>query len=552
MHKATRLHAALSTQARDEARLSALTAAALSVDDEAKHPSVSTDDATVVAHHRPVERLPSTSPAAAAGATAAAVGTAHGRCCVMLNLPAECVATILQFLPVQSIARVLCTCQCLRAIGGRSIASIAHINGADVSPPHDLSAAFGWLLRNGCRPKSALLAREATDEALSLLLSELTRTASPSQASLCSLELLNCNAITDAALSDVVTTLAAGSASPLPLESLSIVRCPDLSAIGTGAMIPRFIALNGGAALTALCLDGCNDLDDAALGASLGACPMLISLGLNGCRSLTTAAAKAICELHALTTLDVSSCPGVTALPGLADGCPKLERLNISLCKCFGNAAMSECVGMDERGAGGGMPALERLNVSGTAIGNEGAAAVAQRCPRLAWFNCTRCVELSDDGAMMLAVRCAGSLRSLFLAACPNVTDVTLCALGEFCSELSELHLAGCRAVTDVGLLSIAKGCPALTSLSVDTCSGISDESVVELARRCARLDSFQANGCAGLGDDSLVALAMGCRALTRIDVRACARVTQAGLEACAKNLPRCRVYANTPEMQLA
>ena len=194
------------------------------------------------------------------------------------------------------------------------------------------------------------------------------------------------------------------------------------------------------------------------------------------------------------------------------------------------------------------MPALERLNVSGTAIGNEGAAAVAQRCPRLAWFNCTRCVELSDDGAMMLAVRCAG-LRSLFLAAMPQRDRRdAVCAWANSAPSWAMAprglpRRGRCRPPQH------RKGLPGADLALRGHVLGYQDESVVELARRCAA-DNFQANGCAGLGDDSLVALAMGCRALTRIDVRACARVTQAGLEACAKNLPRCRVYANTPEMQ--
>ena len=50
---------------------------------------------------------------------------------------------------------------------------------------------------------------------------------------------------------------------------------------------------------------------------------------------------------------------------------------------------------------------------------------VAQQCPSLRWINCTRCVELGDDGAIVLALKCH-RLASLFLARCNHITDTSL------------------------------------------------------------------------------------------------------------------------------
>lgn len=124
---------------------------------------------------------------------------------------------------------------------------------------------------------------------------------------------------------------------------------------------------------------------------------------------------------------------------------------------------------------------------------------VAQQCAELSWLNCTRCLQLGDDGTIMLALKCP-RLTSLYLARCCGVTDTSLTVFGDgFLSSLRELHLAGCRCISDVGLRAVASGCPQLVALHVDACAGVSDESFTHLAASCPQLTTLQANGCSGV-----------------------------------------------------
>jgi hypothetical protein len=494
----------------------------------------------------------------------------------LVQLPAECIDSILAALPLVSLTRARGACRSFRECTSRVIAAISTIDGSALSqssPSDDLaSAGLNWLLANGCTPTSATFGDEATDRMLAMLLT------GPSAASLSSLDLSSCSQLTTlpelsasggrprrkpaaAHSSEAASHAAVAEANaaveegvgvaaiditedalptpsvklPLPaLTRLSVVRCPGLRSRGLDDSLPRFVSRLS--SIISLSLEGCTTLTDAGLAVMLeGRGPSLTKLCLNGCRALTPAAVDSLGALHSLTELEVGSCTALTSLDPVARGCTRLRKLNISLCKGFGSAALARLAEA--------LPDLERLNLMGSGIGTEGLASVAQHCTALTWLNLTRCKEVDDDSTIMIALRCT-SLRHLFLAACVRVTDITLQAVGGFCTDLEELQVAGCAGIGDDGLLAVAKGCRRLTTLSVDTCTGISDDSIAVLAANCANLESLQANGCPGLGDDTLLAIATHCKAMKRLDVRACSRVTEQGLAACAESVPKCKVFA--------
>ena len=297
----------------------------------------------------------------------------------LLVLPPELGGLIIGLLPLPCIARASCACRTLLSWGRRAVGTLTILRGSALSPPHDLAAGVGWLMRSGCRPRSASFGAEATDGALALLID------APGS-SLESLELHNCDDLStlwfepDAhahragapllcAVVDVVDPEPASSS----LTSLSIVRCAALAGSDELALpLARWIgSLHS---LTHLSLEGLMSLPDKGLIEIVAGCPSLGTLCLNGCRNLSTDGVAALGRLRLLHTLDVGSCPAIASLTDVANGCTGLTSLTVSLCKSLGNKAVRECVEQ--------LPRLSRLNLTGTSVSNEGLAAVASCCPQ--------------------------------------------------------------------------------------------------------------------------------------------------------------------------
>ena len=456
-----------------------------------------------------------TPPTQADGTGCATIARRH-----ILELAPDLGAAILSGLSPPCFARLRRVCHTFEEWSSRAAASLQVLHGTSFVP-HDLEAGMHWLVASGVAPSEATFERDVTDDALSILLQL-------AGASLRTLKLNGSIALTDRSLGLLA------SHSPR-LMSLALVRCASIT---PNALVDRG-PLRGLTALQALDLTGCPAATDDALAELADACPTLEELVLQGCRAVTCAGVACIARLHSLTTLDLGSCVGLTRLDGLGAGCQRLTSLSVALCKGLGDTAIGE--------ACCGLAGLQRLNLTGTAIGDTGVAMVAQQCPDLRWFNCTRCLQLGDDGAIILALKCA-ELTSLYLARCTGVSDTALEVISEWITGLRELHLAGCAAVSDRGIAALAAGCSELRGLYIDTCAGISDDGIVRLALGCSALETLQANGCAGVGDEGLSALAQHCPQLNRIDVRGCARVTEESLSVCTRLIPRCKVYANAPE----
>ena len=205
----------------------------------------------------------------------------------LLVLPPEVGGLIIALLPLPCIARAGCACRTLLAWGRRAVGTLTSLRGSALSPPHELAAGVGWLMRSGCRPRSASFGAEATDGALALLID------APGS-SLESLELHNCDdlstvwfapdahahravapllcAVVDVADPEPVhptaapasaATAAAATATPASssLTSLSVVRCAALAGSAELALpLARWIgSLHS---LTHLSLEGLMSLPD--------------------------------------------------------------------------------------------------------------------------------------------------------------------------------------------------------------------------------------------------------------------------------------------------
>lgn len=97
------------------------------------------------------------------------------------------------------------------------------------------------------------------------------------------------------------------------------------------------------------------------------------------------------------------------------------------------------------------------------------------------------CEGLTDDAVILLARGVGKSLKSLGIAACPKISDVSLEAVGLHCTSIESLSLDS-ELVYDKGVLAVAKGCPGLKVLKL-LCINVTDEALRAVAACCFSLE---------------------------------------------------------------
>lgn len=78
------------------------------------------------------------------------------------------------------------------------------------------------------------------------------------------------------------------------------------------------------------------------------------------------------------------------------------------------------------------------------------------------------------------------SLKSLGIAACGWVTDISLEAIGTYCTRL-ETILLDSELIKDKGVVAVAGGCPSLKELKLQ-CINVTDEALEFVGSHCLSL----------------------------------------------------------------
>ena len=243
-------------------------------------------------------------------------------------------------------------------------------------------------------------------------------------------------------------------------------------------------------------------IDDAVVTEVVSRSPLLSTLNMHGCRSITDAALKAVgSNCKQLTNLDIGSRrseimtdAGVVAV---ACGCTQLTTLNLGGCwREITDAAL---------------------------------VAVGSGCPKLSWLDLSYCFNITDAAVVAVAAGCP-QLTTINLGGCGNITDVAVMAVASGCPQLTSLDLTSCGNpnVTDAALTAVASGCPQLTYLNVAYCYHITDAAVLAIASACAHLTSLNLRGCLFITNVAVVAVASECDKLTMLDLGGCFKITDA------------------------
>lgn len=103
------------------------------------------------------------------------------------------------------------------------------------------------------------------------------------------------------------------------------------------------------------------------------------------------------------------------------------------------------------------------------------------------------CEGLTDAGLVELVIGCGKSLKSLAVAACAKIGDLSMEAVGSQCISLETLSLDS-ESIQDRGMLAVARGCKFLKILKLQ-CVNVTDEVLKAVGASCSSLEQLALNG---------------------------------------------------------
>ncbi|CAN6478332.1 unnamed protein product [Victoria cruziana] len=316
------------------------------------------------------------------------------------------------------------------------------------------------------------------------------------------------------------------------LSSVTICNCPVLSRISITSNALQKLVLQKQESLSSVHLQ-CQILQEVDLSeceslknsicdvfSDGGGCPMLKSLVLDSCESLTKIALRST----SLVSLSLVGCRGMKSLDLC---CPDLQHVFLDGCDHLEDASFFP-VGLTSLNLGI-CPKLMTLQLEApqmTILELKGCGVLSQAaidCPNLISLDASFCSQLQDDCLSATAASCP-YVESLILMSCPSVGPdglSSLCRLPNLtvldlsytfltnlqpvfdsCTQLKVLKLQACKYLVNSSLDALHKrgALPALRELDLSYGS-ICQSSIEKLLSSCTNLTHVSLNGCANMHD---------------------------------------------------
>lgn len=324
-----------------------------------------------------------------------------------------------------------------------------------------LSATFGTRALTYLGLEDCALVSDAGLESISLGLLQLS-----------SLDLSMCLSVTDSGLQHVGRMTS--------LKKLSLISCEDL----TGLSIHHLAV--GRFSLSSLDIAYCNHIDDDAItnisrGSGLA---MLRELNVTACPITDVGLSVLAQTLTELRMLNISECDLVTkeGIAVMSSHLRSLRAIHMRYCMGLTNVALKhlsristlEVVilkscsklrskAMAYMAPGNTQSNIVELDVSFTAINDVGARYIAQGMQKLRILNVSGCM-VGDKGMARIA-RSLGSLSTLKIARCQEISDNGIKAIACNLKNLKAIDIKGCPRTTSAGRRCLIARLPNLKFL---------------------------------------------------------------------------------------
>ncbi|CAH8320941.1 unnamed protein product [Eruca vesicaria subsp. sativa] len=335
-----------------------------------------------------------------------------------------------------------------------------------------------------------------------------------------SISLVHCRKFTELNLQSVM------------LSSITVSNCPALRRMTITSNSLRRLALQKQENLTTLVLQcqslqevdlsDCESLSNAVceIFSDDGGCPMLKSLILDNCESLTEVR---FCN-SSLASLSLVGCRAVTSLELK---CPRIEQICLDGCDHL-ETALFQPVALRSLNLGI-CPKLSVLNIEApymVSLELKGCGVLSEAsivCPLLTSLDASFCGQLRDDCLSATTASCP-LIESLVLMSCPSIGSDGLSSLNGLsnltvldlsytflmnlepvftsCTRLKVLKLQACKYLTDSSLEPLYKegALPALEELDLSYGS-LCQRAIDDLLACCTHLTHLSLNGCVNMHD---------------------------------------------------
>ncbi|KAI9497464.1 hypothetical protein BDB00DRAFT_723520, partial [Zychaea mexicana] len=325
---------------------------------------------------------------------------------------------------------------------------------------------------------------------------------------------------------------------------------------------------------------------------SLHECERLERVTLTGCSNLTDDGITGFLGnkvRRCLVSMDLGDVTNVTdvSIKRIAEICPNLQGLNLSMCKdgprrfesitdegvvmlsesCVGlrRIKLNNCVKVSDPSVvslAKHCPALLEIDLMNCEITNKSLLEVFKYSGELREFRLNNCTEITDsaftesaltilpttgnhyydqlrildltsiqsitDSAVRQIIAAAPKIRNLVLNKCHNITDESVLAICHLGRYLHYLHLGHCLRLTDYSIVELARHCTRIRYLDLACCGQLTDRSVVELAT-LPKLKRIGLVKCQNITDQAIYALTSHARianSLERVHLSYCSRLT--------------------------
>ncbi|CAO3597872.1 unnamed protein product [Absidia cylindrospora] len=253
--------------------------------------------------------------------------------------------------------------------------------------------------------------------------------------------------------------------------------------------------------------------------------------------------------------MDLSDITNITdtTIIKIANTCPNLQGLNLSMCK----DDRERCTGVTDLGIvtlAGKCRHLRRIKLNNCdSLTDASALALARHCPRLLEIDC----PVTDEALMTIFTRLR-ELREFRLQQCGLITDTAFTPLSGiqfkeneqpmtiyrslendgFFDQLRILDLTNANFITDESIRLVIHAAPKIRNLVLNKCKEISDDGVSYICHLGRHLHYLHLGHCDNLTDRSITKLARSCTRIRYLDLAQCSLLTNASVHALA-TLPR-------------
>jgi hypothetical protein len=313
------------------------------------------------------------------------------------------------------------------------------------------------------------------------------------------------------------------------LKLLDISGCNELSA--------KSLGMCGGDTLEFLSLSWCRGLNDDAFGKIIKRSPNLKTIDISLCTNISSLMLSELSKCKKLQAVMAFKCPQLTdaGFLDLFKSLPELTIVNLSESHIT-DAAVIELAHTANR--------LRIIVLAGCkAITSHSLVELAQNCPCLENVNLSS-TAVDDEGVDALVSHCGG-LVSLTLIGCKQITTESVLSIAQNTRVLQQIYLSYCHTITEEGLLQLMQKCTYLQTVELSSCVTVTDSVICELAMHATLLQVLNVSGCQQLTDGSIDYLWLYGQHLTSLDVSRCPSITSHALASFSVLKPHVTIRKN-------